>query len=53
MSFIDYKTIVRIENAKKLLSDPSATISEVARRSALRPQVLQQAVQENHRKDGV
>jgi two-component system response regulator YesN len=30
MSFIDYKTIVRIENAKKLLSDPSATISEVS-----------------------
>jgi len=30
MSFIDYKTIVRIENAKKLLSDPSVTISEVS-----------------------
>ena len=30
MSFIDYKTIVRIENAKKLLSDPTATISEVS-----------------------
>jgi len=30
MSFIDYKTIVRIENAKKLLMMPSATISEVS-----------------------
>ncbi|HOQ06975.1 MAG TPA: response regulator [Clostridiales bacterium] len=30
MSFIDYKTIVRIENAKKLLSDPTVTISEVS-----------------------
>ncbi len=30
MSFIDYKTIVRIENAKKLLTAPSVTISEVS-----------------------
>jgi two-component system response regulator YesN len=30
MSFIDYKTIVRIENAKKLLIIPSMTISEVS-----------------------
>ncbi len=30
MSFIDYKTIVRIENAKKLLADPTVTISEVS-----------------------
>ncbi len=30
MSFIDYKTIVRIENAKKLLMIPSMTISEVS-----------------------
>jgi len=32
MSFIDYKTIVRIENAKKLLMTPSVTISEVSTR---------------------
>jgi len=30
MSFIDYKTIVRIENAKKLLMMPSATVSDVS-----------------------
>jgi len=30
MSFIDYKTIVRIENAKKLLADPTVTIIEVS-----------------------
>jgi two-component system response regulator YesN len=30
MSFIDYKTIVRIENAKRLLMIPSMTISEVS-----------------------
>lgn len=30
MSFIDYKTIVRIENAKKLIMIPSMTISEVS-----------------------
>lgn len=30
MSFIDYKTIVRIEHAKKLLSTPSMNISEIS-----------------------
>ena len=30
MSFIDYKTIIRIENAKKLIMIPSMTISEVS-----------------------
>lgn len=30
MSFIDYKTIIRIEYAKKLLSSPSMNISEIS-----------------------
>jgi|LSQX01.1.fsa_nt_gb two-component system response regulator YesN len=30
MSFIDYKTIVRVENAKRLIMMPSMTISEVS-----------------------
>ncbi len=30
MSFIDYKTIIRIENAKKLILIPSMTISDVS-----------------------
>ena len=30
MSFIDYKTVIRIEQAKKLLMLPSSSISEVS-----------------------